>query len=335
MTPSSGPEVRGAGQWGDFGGTCLIGEFTPGPELLLPTSSVFGIPKSASYLYGTWHDADGVMYRALRGVTAAESDFAFLFSAAGGSQLARLDLPIFRGPVEVVHLDASVTFRSADGGGSEQFAFEHEPELCHWSDGTELDVRGTLLGPGMQWYHPWREGGGCYTASMKYASEGTFLGREVTGFVGHEIHYMPPGRTWFNTRYGQGMEICWQQIANEYDDGTFIHATFAHGTEGWGFAMVHDEAGTFHATTDVEIDAVVRDNGYPERITYSFSGQRWVWTIDPGGERARTVDGAPLGADGTCRREGDTRTIVRSMGNSDWWDDGRYEASRSSKREQK
>ena len=332
MARQSESETPEVGHWGDFGGRCLVGQCAPEPELLLPSSSVFGIPKSASYLYGTWHDADGVMYRALRGVTADASDFAFLFSAVRGSQLERLDVPLFSGPVDISRDGESVAFQGADDSGPERFGFTHHPESCHWSDGTELDVHGRLLGPGMQWYHPWPEGGGCYTATIKYASEGTFLGREVIGFLGHEIHYMPPGRTWFNTRYGQGMEICWQQIANEYDDGTFVHATFAYGTEGWGFAMVHDESGRFHATTDVEIAAVVRDNGYPERITYSFSGQRWVWTIDPGGERARTIDGAPLGADGTCRREGDTREIVRSMGNSDWWADGRYEASQHTDR---
>jgi hypothetical protein len=30
-----------------------------------------------------------------------------------------------------------------------------------------------------------------------------------------------------------------------------------------------------------------------------------------------------LGADGTCRRDGDLRPIRFSMGNSDWWTDGR------------
>jgi hypothetical protein len=93
--------------------------------------------------------------------------------------------------------------------------------------------------------------------------------------------------------------------------------------------MIHDEDGRFRATTDVEIDASVRDNGYPEAITYTVFGERWTWVIDPHGERARTIEGAPLGADGTCRREGDPRRVVRSMGNSDWWADGRYEASRA------
>jgi hypothetical protein len=314
--------------WADFGGTCLLGEFRPEPELLLPSSTAFGIPKAASYLYGTWRDEDDVMYRALRGVGASRSEFAFAFSTEGKRQLTRLESPMYLGPTVVERDVDAVTFTADGRTGDPPFRFRHEAERATWLEDGVLELTGGLLGPGLQWYHPWPEGGGCYTATMKYASEGTFFGRRVTGFLGHEIHYMPTGRDWFNTRYGVGMEICWQQIANEYDDGTFVQATFAYGTEGWGFAMLHDESGSFRATTAVEIDAVVRENGYPERIDYHFADEHWIWTIDPYGERARTIEGAPLGADGTCRRAGDTRTIVRSMGNSDWWADGRYEASR-------
>lgn len=317
-----------AKRWADFGGSCLIGQFTPDAELLLPTSTAFGIPKSASYLYGTWRDADGIMYRALRGVDATSSEFANLFSAEGEIQIARLDVELFRGPVTITRHTDDVLFMALDADAT-GFEFRHTASGCSWTDSGQMEMSGGLLGPGFQWYHPWRDGGGCYTASIKYASEGTFQGRPVTGFIGHEIHYMPEGRNWFNTPYGQYMEICWQQIANEYDDGTFVHATFAYGVEGWGFAMIHDEQGQFWATTEVEIDAAVRPNGYPERITYTLPTGRWIWTIDRFGERAKTFEGAPLGADGTCVREGETRKVIRSMGNSDWWTDGRYESSRT------
>jgi hypothetical protein len=315
--------------WGDFGGRCLIGEFAPSADLLMPSSQVFGIPKAASYLYGTWRDDDGVMFRMLRGVEADQSRFAFSFSTEAGGQLERLDVELFAGETVIQRDEEVVTFTSRSQAATERaFGFVHHPTGCRWAENRVLDVQGAIVGPGLQWFHPWPEGGGCYTATMKYASEGTFVGRSVRGFVGHEIHYMPEGHTWFNTRYGQGMEICWQQVANEYDDGTFDQGTFAYGTDGWGFAMVHEGSRRFIATTDVEIDAIVRENGYPAKITYSFAGEQWVWRIDPHGERAGTIAGAPLGADGTCTREGETRSVRRSLGNSDWWADGRYEASR-------
>jgi hypothetical protein len=316
------------GRWGEFGGMCLLGQFEPDAELLLPGSSVFGLPKSASYLYGTWRDAEGRMYRALRAVESTKSDFAFLFATNGSGQLGRLANPLHRGVVTAERSGDRVSFESPSHLDGPGFSYIQDEEACRWEEGNSLTMEGRPLGPGVQWFNPWREGGGCYTATLKFASEGIFLGRQLVGFIGHEIHYMPIGRDWFNTRYGQGMEICWQQIANEYEDGTFLQATFAYGTEGWRFAMIHDEQGGFYATTDVDLEADVRENGYPERITYTLPGESWTWTIDAHGERAKTIDGAPLGADGTCRKSGDERQIVRSLGNSDWWNDGRFEASR-------
>jgi hypothetical protein len=123
--------------------------------------------------------------------------------------------------------------------------------------------------------------------------------------------------------FGRGREYCWQHVANEYDDGTTVHASFACGSDGWGFAMVHDETGRFHCTTDVVAEATVRENGYPETVTYRFLDQSWTWRIDPQGERPALSPGPLIGADGTCTRDGDARAVRLSMGNSDWWTDGR------------
>jgi hypothetical protein len=69
----------------DFGGQCLVGECAFDAALLMPSTTCFGLPKSGSYLYGTWRDAEGNLLRALRGVGADRSDVAFLFvSDAGG-----------------------------------------------------------------------------------------------------------------------------------------------------------------------------------------------------------------------------------------------------------
>lgn len=99
-----------------------------------------------------------------------------------------------------------------------------------------------------------------------------------------------------------------------------VQATFAYGAEGWGFAMVHDN-GNFVSSTDVQVEATVRPNGYPQTLRYEFAGQSWTWRIDPQGERPALAGIAMLGADGICTRDGDTRAVRYSMGNSDWWTD--------------
>ena len=310
---------------GDFGGLCLIGDCAFGAELLMPTTTYFGIPKSASYLYGTWRDPDGNLLRALRGVDATESAMMSLFVSEPGGQLERDEettAALWSGASVIERAGDSVTFRSVDTEPARGFEFVHTDGGCTWTDGEALSVVGTSLGPAIQWYSTW-SGGACFSATGKYRSRGTLLGRPVEGFVGHEIHYFPVGAHWMNSPFGEGREICWQQVANEYTDGTTIQATFAYGNDGWGFALLHDEQGEFHATTDVTAEATVRDNGYPETITYHFLDQSWTWRIDPQGERARLFPGPMRGADGTCTRDGDDREVRYSMGNSDWWTDGR------------
>jgi hypothetical protein len=307
---------------GDFAGRCLIGDCQLTSDVLLPGSTLFGLPKSASYFYGTWRDSNGRLSRALRGVGGSESSFRYVFREGDGPclEIDPATDELFTGKVTVAEDGTDLTF--ASDASDPDFSFRHGIDSFTWRDSKHLDVEGFLVAPALQWFNPW-PGGGCYSVTAKYRCQGTVLGQPVEGFVGHEVHFLPEGLTWMDTPYGKGREICWQQIANQYEDGQIEQATFAYGADGWGFAMVHEADGTFIASTEVEVSAEVRTSGYPEVIRYRFADQSWVWRIDPKGERALTVPGAPLGADGTCVREGETRRVLLSMGNSDWWTDGR------------
>jgi hypothetical protein len=309
----------------DFGGACLVGECELAAELLLPSTTCLGLEKTGSYLYGTWRDEHGNLLRALRGVSSDSSQMGWAFAAAPGGQLAHDDAAesrMWSGGVEIAREGDRAAFRSVGEGRGGELSFAHLPDACEWREADVLDVSGPATGPAVQWFGSWGDGA-CLVVTGKYRTAGTLLGRPVEGFAGHEIHYFSPGAHWMDSPYGRGREWCWQQVANEYDDGTIVQATFACGADGWGFAMVHDEDGTFHRTSDVEADATVRANGFPERITYRFLDQSWTWRIDRQGERASLGHGAMIGADGTCTRDGDDRPVRYSMGNSDWWTDGR------------
>jgi len=302
-----------------------MGECAFAGELLLPTPAYLGLPKSGSYVYGSFRDADGNLLRALRGIGADSSTIRFLFTSEPGAQLTRhdgADRVLWSGASVIARSGDAVSFASEGADAGRGFEFRHEADACSWRDGGLLDVSGPAIGPGVQWCNTW-DSGTCYAVTGKYRARGTFLGRHVEGFVGHEIHYFPSDATWRTSPYGEGREICWQQVANEYEDGSIVQATFAYGADGWGFAMVHDEDGRFHSTTDVRAEATVRASGYPERITYRFLDQSWTWRIDAQGERPRLGPGPMLGADGTCTRDGDPRAVRYAMGNSDWWTDGR------------
>lgn len=310
----------------DFGGACLIGECSFDAELLLPSTTYFGLQKLGSYLYGTLRDEDGNLLRMLRAVEAETSIMRSLFVAEPGGQLtrhARSD-EMWSGPTSIQRDGDTVQFCSIGVDGHQRFRFVHTPGGCSWDDAQVLSVAGGAVGPAVQWFNTWADGA-CFSTTAKYRISGVFLGRAVEGFLGHEIHYFSTGFNWLNAPYGRGREICWQQIANEYDDGTIVQATFAYGADGWGFAMLHDERGEFISTTDIRAEATVRANGYPTSIRYEFADQSWTWRIDPHGERPLIESIAMLGADGTCVRDGDTRGVRYAMGNSDWWTDGRAE----------
>jgi len=311
----------------DFGGPCLIGECRMEPELLLPTTSYFGLEKAGSYLYGTLRDEDGNLLRMLRSVEHHDSTMRSLFVAEPGKQIAphpRAE-EMWLGSTSITQIGDDVVFQSIGAPEERDFTFASSPSGVRWDDATVLSIEGHAIGPAIQWFNTW-DGGACFSATAKYRVRGTFLDRKVEGFAGHEIHYFPAGLGWLDGPYGTGREICWQQIANEYDDGTLVQGTFAYGQDGWGFAMVHDEQGRFIGTTDVRAEATVRPNGYPETIRYEFSDQSWTWRIDPQGERPMVAAIPMRGADGTCRRDGDDRPVRYSMGNSDWWTDGRADA---------
>ena len=228
------------------------------------------------------------------------------------------------GPASIARDGDTVRFSSTGADEAQRFRFVHTPGGCTWDDAEVLSVAGDAVGPAVQWFNTW-EGGACFSATAKYRVQRRVPGPPVQGFAGHEIHYFSPGFNWLTAPYGRGREICWQQIANEYDDGTMVQATFAYGADGWGFAMLHDERGEFISTTDIRAEATVRANGYPTSIRYEFADQSWTWRIDPHGERPLIEGIAMLGADGTCVRDGDTRGVRYAMGNSDWWTDGRAE----------
>jgi len=310
---------------GDFGGQCLIGECAFDAELLLPDTAYHGLRKFGSFIFGSWRDGAGNLRRALRAVFADTSPVAHLFAASPGRQLERVEYAeqrLWSGAIGVRRAGPSVSFGSRGAPVSQAFAFEHHPGACRWLDADLLDVAGRAVGPGVQWFNTWA-GGACLAVTAKYRTSGTFLGEPVQGFVGHEIHYFSPGANWIVSPYGQGREFCWQHVANEYADGTLVQASFAYGADGWGFAMLHDESGAFHATTDVQAAATVRPNGFPETVNYRFLDQSWTWRIDPQGERPVLMPGIPIGADGTCQRDGDRRRVCYSLGNTDWWTDGR------------
>lgn len=313
-------------RWGDFGGACLAGACAPNADLFMPDGRALGLVKSASYLLGTWRTADGAMHRFLRGIQPYQSAAGcFLFSTRDANQLVRREAEeakTYRGGIATRCDGARVSFAPPGGDG----AFYHAIDNDHatWREGALLAVEGVRCAPATQWYNPWRDGGGALAVTTKFRARGEIFGEPADGFFAHEVHYFPQGRDFFDSPYGWGgREVHWGHMATAFEDGTSIDASLAFGPDGWGFAMIADETGALHVSTDVRIEAELRSSGYPERIYYKFLDQTWIWQIEPNGERAATRASGIVGAEGVLRRAGDTRKAIAAMGTIDWWLDGR------------
>src|SRR4051794_14443156 len=132
----------------------------------MPATTVLGLPKSASYLYGTWRGTDGSLLRALRGVEATASTMRSLFIAAPGGQLERDERAIdamWSGAIAIERAGDAVSFRSVDAEPAREFDYVHTDRGCTWSDGEMVSVVGEPIGPAIQWYSTW-PGGACFSA---------------------------------------------------------------------------------------------------------------------------------------------------------------------------
>jgi len=315
-------------RWGDFGGRCLASACEPNPDLFLPDGAALGLVKTASYLLGSWRTADGEMHRFLRSIQPFQTPHGcFVFSTRGASQLLRLadkEALTYKGGVITRCDRGGVSFAPASAKG-----FHHwiGAETAEWREDALLSVAGVRSAQATQWYNPWRDGGGAYCVTTKFRADGVVFGEPATGFFAHEVHYFPRDRDFINSPFGfGGREIMWGHMATEFADGQSIDASLAIGADGWGFALVQDERGTLHVSTEVTAEAIVRASGLPEQVTFKFLDQCWIWRIEPKGERAITRPGGLVGAEGVLRRAGDTREVRAAMGTIDWWLDGRAAA---------
>jgi hypothetical protein len=313
-------------RWGDFGGACLIGACDTSPDLFMPDGQAQGLVKSSSHLLGTFRTADGAIHRFLRSIQPYHSTGCFVFSNRGQHQLVRLsekEETLYRGNVATRCDGTSVTFAPT---GDAPFRHRFDGNNAAWTEGELLNAHGVRAAPATQWYNPWRDGGGGLAVTVNFRATATVSGEPAQGFFAHEVHYFPRGRDFMDSPYGWGgREVHWGHMATAFEDGSQISASLAFGPDGWGFALLFDEQGKLHASTDVAGEAELRSNGYPQRITYRFLGQTWVWEIEPAGERATTHASGIIGAEGVLRRIGDTRRVTAAMGTIDWWLDGRAE----------
>ena len=306
---------------GNFGYRTVVSTFEPRPADLMPDATYFGLVLLANYHYSTFWDADGNVVAPMRKFHTEMSSGLSLQTNAGRDHLA-VDFDALarsqRGVGLRWALDGDdVTIRAARTPFSEPIDVRITERTIEWSEGDLLSLIGELLGDGVQWYAPMRdERGGTYYATQVYRAEGVVQGREVTGFMGVDSLYGPPGQVYQTSWLFNGVEMAWGYFANTYDDGAFECGHLAFGADHWGFAAIQDQDGEVAFVSDVDCDIELGPTKYVERATYDVRGEPWVFSAIERGEMrdlARQRDDRYHAVAGVVRRAGDSRTPSLSM----------------------
>lgn len=298
---------------GQFHYQMTLGEHDSNPAEVALQQNRFGLPWSAIYLYGSLRDEEGELYTVLRAPERAGGGRKrfFLQSTLDGAD----DLKVHSASRSSArstgftrsHVDGVTTLASAADAEGDPFAFTVDATASHWIEGDVIDLKGTLVEPGLHWHLPHGDEG-YYYVSQLYDVEGTILGRRVRGFYGADDMYMN-GLCYENDLLiGKKLHVVWYTWATRYTDGSLDAGHFMLGHDGLGMLLLCDEDGGVRRTTDVTGHVEVDESGtWPRRIEVHAPGEDWEFLPDP---RGRMVDFMPMPnpqTEGRWRRDGDDR----------------------------
>lgn len=312
-------------QWpqrGNFGYRPLVGPYLYEPHRMVETRGYFGLSLEAAFQYGTVRDDEGHIYSLTRRFTVNPAkggrDTLLVQSTRNDEGCLKFDPALFQGAATgknvVLGRDGERAYRRspADADGR-AYEITYGPGSYSWREDGVIELRGTLCGPGLQWYLPQSDAGIYYVSAM-FQVEGQIAGRPVKGFVCADFAYMGEDAV----QYGHGDPLAgdhthttWYTWGTRYKDGSFEGGHFSAGHDKWGFALITTDKEIVTATTSV--DAVVRpgeDRNFPEGITLRVDDQLWEFLPDPRGKMpdflGKSQPSTPQN-EGRWRRAGDTR----------------------------
>nr|WP_288911175.1 hypothetical protein [uncultured Pseudomonas sp.] len=239
---------------GDFGWQPLASAFEPTLEDMMSDRSYFGMPPEALYLWGTFRDEDGEIYTAMRRIPAGlpgaakDSRRRFYLLTTSGHDDGMHMHPAGRDSVPNDNCRRTlennhVHWRSDPELAGNPFHVTWSPEDCSWQEEGVMDIRGTLVKPGMHWYLPGADAGMYYVANI-FEMEGVILGKKVRGMIGFDPIYMYEGGEIYKSKDAlvqEKLELVWYTWATRYKDGSIDAGHFTLGNDQFGFAILTNE----------------------------------------------------------------------------------------------
>lgn len=319
---------------GDFAFQQLVGPQKVTGASLNGLRGFFGLALSKSMPFGSVRDADGTIFSFVRSVMAPTGTpnptrFFYLSTEIDGRNI-RLDRErmarqaLTPTPVQSFDREA-VTWTSQPGEAGNPWTLTASGAALSWREEGLFDLRGPLLGTGMQWYLPGVDWGTFY-ASQLYDLAGTCQGRPVKGIVALDQVYMAEGGAIHFQKdliVNNNKHVLWWTFATVYKDGSFDAGSLMVGHDHLGYAILMDQTGRVRCTTDIEGSVTHKPGShFAETVRVTVDGsEEWEFLPDPKGEMIDFVGGFPITAqqEGRWRRVGDTREPDRwvAWGESD------------------
>lgn len=316
-------------QRGDFAYQCLVGPQNVSGAKLADLRDHYGLKLTKHMPFGCVRDDDGHIYAMVRAINAPGSSpnpTKFIY------QSTRLDNKNVRVDKARIATQALTMFpkRWLDGDTACWSSLDEEmgnPWLItasgtrfSWKEEGLLDLSGSLIGNGMQWYLPGEEWGTFYVSQL-YDVKGICEGRPVKGVIALDQAWLPEGGSIHCHKdlvVNNKMHVIWWSFATIYKDGTWDVGSFMVGHDHLGYAILQNHKGEIYCTTDIEGSVVHKPGSYfVETARIVLEGnEEWEFLPDKKGEMIDFVGGFPITAqqEGRWRRLGDTREPDRWMG---------------------
>jgi hypothetical protein len=318
---------------GDFDHRVVVGAFTPDPATMMVSDAQQGLPLQATWLYGFFHDDDGLTYCIERKFVGSLTSGCFVMTQNGdptreldvhpdSGRSARGELRRSLGAMEQSWSDP--VFQRLPKGtlpdGEQPMALRWTGELLDYSEGDILNLSGPRAGLGVQFFAASREHPLLYTSTC-YWMEGEVQGRRVSGPIWFDNAFFTAGYEWKEYGYFNDLQIMWHVFCNKFDDGTYEWGHLVVGRDGFNpgvvvsnddiVAMTPDLSAKFGMTVDIK-----SGGAWPESATYDVAGVEYEFVGPHTGRMTEFSESrwANYRAQyGQTRQIGDSRTLVDGL----------------------
>jgi|GEM_PF-181466 len=309
---------------GCFASKVVVGPHRSEAKVMLDRGDLLGLPAQSAFIYGNVRDDEGNLSEWVRMFNfepGATKQGLFVQSSAGADTLRAVP-QIFAGAASEYEagLEAdTAVWKTAKGAKGKPFrvTMAADGSSVTWFEEGVLDLKGSLLGPGLQWHIPDPLGSELYVSQI-YEMKGTALGKPVRGVIAFDKVHLPKGQMLYGGKdplfRPTQHHRTWYTWGTRYKDGSYDAGHFVLGTDRMGFALLTNERQELVLDTDVTGKIELTPNEpWPRQVTVrTSSGVEWELLPDPKG---RMPDMLGTGAttaftpqtEGRWRRVGDRR----------------------------